>query len=280
MSQLTSQSYVKIVLLILLGVVIVGAAFFSSCSGFRIGFGNSNFTETGNAQIEASGIKDINLDWAAGSVDFTINEGNDIILTESSSGSFSRAQEMRWKVSGSTLSIDYGNGFSCMNFAQKHLEISIPKSLADNLGKIKIEGASGEYFLQGLACEELRLGLASGRINAYDMEVGDLNIDNASGEIIVTGNVSGEIKTDTASGSINIESEKEMPESINSSLASGNISISIPENDGFTVDLDKLSGNFHSDFSTQQNGSRHVYKDGSTDIRIDIVSGNFTLQKS
>ena len=280
MTQLTSRSYVKIVLLALLGIVIIGAAFFSSCSGFRINFGSANYSETGSAQIDASGIKDINLAWAAGSVEFTTNSGNDIILTESSSGSLSRAQEMKWHVSKNILRIEYGNGSSCMNFAQKHLEISIPRSLADDLGKIKIDAASGEYILQGITCEELKLNLASGAIYASDMEVGDLDIDGASGEVIVTGNVSGEIKTDSASGSIDIVSKSEMPASIKSSLASGSVAVSIPENDGFSLKFDKLAGSFDCDFSMQKTDDRYIYKNGKTDIKVDIVSGDFSLKKS
>lgn len=284
MARLTASSYVKITLIILLGFLILAIASFGTCSFSPWGFRGSTLSQIGNAEVHASAVKEIEIDWAAGSVDIkTHTDGDNIILTESGTGAIAKAQSMRWQLVGNTLRIDYGTwGWgSCMAYrGTKHLEVSIPRSLAQDLRSLDIDGASGNYSIDGIGCKSLKVSLASGSLNARDMTIGDLRLETASGGASVEGEISDGVKIDTASGNIDVVCRKVCPRSVDADMASGTVTVSIPENKGFTAVIDKVSGSFRSDFPTQQDGNAYVYKNGEAAIKVNIVSGQFILKKT
>lgn len=279
MTRLTTESYVKIALVVALGAVLIGAVTVGGCSGFRFGFG-SNLSQIGNADIEANSIDSISVDWASGSVDVGVHDGENILISEYANQGLSRAQQMHWDIKGDTLKIDYGSAIGCSSFGGKRLEIKIPKKLAKEMGSFTITGASGEYVVEGLSCDEFRTDLASGSLQAKGMNVADLRLDLASGNVFVEGQVSNKIKADVASGNIDIRCLEVCPQEVDADMASGTVVVSIPENEGFTVKVDKLSGNFESDFTLQQNGDNYTYKDGGASFKADMVSGKFILKKT
>ncbi len=68
--------------------------------------------------------------------------------------------------------------------------------------------------------------------------------------------------------------------SFDGTTEAGNVSLLLPENDGFTARVDKASGSFESTFSMTQNGSLYVYGQGGSSIDVDLASGTFRLEKS
>lgn len=280
MARLTTQSYFKISLIILLGLLLVAGAGLGACSikGFTLGGGS--LSQIGSAEVDVSGVESIDLDWAAGSVEIKAYDGDKIVLTESTTGSLAKAQEMRWEVKGSTLEIDYGRNWSCMSFGEKHLEILIPVTMAKDMNILDIDGASGDYVVSDLVCNEVKVGLASGSLNAKDMAVGDLRIDAASGNARFEGEIVGKINIDVASGHVDVVCLETPPSAVDADMASGTVSVSLPENDGFTARIEKLSGNFQCDFDTQQNGDSYLYGNGGIPIRADMASGQFLLRKT
>ena len=71
----------------------------------------------------------------------------------------------------------------------------------------------------------------------------------------------------------------EAPEYIEMDAVSGDLKLVLPENCGFTLELDSLSGDFLSDFSTTSSNNRHVYSDGACKIKAESVSGNISIRK-
>lgn len=279
MARLTTESYVKIALIVALGAVLIGAVTVGGCSGFRFGFG-SNLSQIGDADIEVNNIDSISIDWASGSVDVKVHDGESILIAEYANQGLSRSQQMHWDVKDTTLKIDYGNAVGCSSFGGKRLEIMVPKKLAKEMGSFTINGASGEYGVEGLTCNEFRTDLASGSLQAKGMDISDLRLDLASGNAFVEGRVSNEIKAGVASGNIDIRCLEVCPQEIDADMASGTVVVSIPENEGFTVKVDRISGNFESDFALQQNGDSYTYKDGKAFFKADMASGQFILKKT
>ena len=291
MARLTSASYIKITLIVLLAVVVCAAFGLGTCSysPLPVSYQGTVLTQVGNADVDAGTVKNIEINWAAGTVDIkTAAQGSTITLAESAPGSISRGQEMRWQVIGDTLAIDYGTwgtgawGFnigSCSAIGDKHLEVTIPQNLARTLGSLEINGASGDYRVNGIACDSFNTSLASGSLNAAGMTVNSLNLKSASGTMTFQGQVSKSVSLDTASGDIEVTCEKVVPNTVDASMASGKVTVWIPENDGFTASVTKLSGAFNSDFTMQQNGDTYLYKNGGTRISVSILSGAFSLRK-
>lgn len=280
MARLKTQSYVKIILITLLGILILSTALFGNCSGGLAVLRNAPFTQTGSAEIDASQVENIEISWAAGSVDVTTHAGDDILLVESSTGNMSKAQMMRWDVSGKTLHVDYGTWLSCSMVGVKRLEVFIPQKLAAGMGELAVDGASGSYAIEGITCEKLQINLASGSAKTKGVQVNDSALfDIASGKVEFSGVIAGKLVTNAVSGTIDVACNKVAPKVVEVDLVSGTTRLSIPENDGFTAEIDKVSGRFESDFETQQQGDTYVHKDGSTSIRASMVSGKFILNK-
>lgn len=280
MARLTGASYVKVALALLLAAALFAVAGLGAgCSGWHLRFGGD--TETGNAAIAASDVKNIEIDWAAGSVQLHVvdTDSDDIELIETGSG-LTKAQEMRWKVSGDTLFIDYGGWLSCFSWGSKELEIRVPQKHADSFGLVSIDGASGYYNVTGIGCDRLDVDLASGELAAASFVTGALDIDVASGKAHADGVVSDAIRAHAASGRIEIVGHTQCPRSIDADMASGTIAVSVPENDGFTAYVDKASGSFESQFEVSQRGNVYVYGNGAANFDIDMASGRFILGKT
>ena len=53
----------------------------------------------------------------------------------------------------------------------------------------------------------------------------------------------------------------------------------LPENTGFTLDVEKLSGTFESEFETVKQGNNYVCGNGLIEYDIETVSGNVAVKK-
>lgn len=284
MAKLTRSSYVKIALIIALGLLLFAVAGFGSmrgCSSQGIYLGGG--TEMGNASVDAKSVKNLSVSWAAGSVDVSVVDdasGDTIELVETAATGMTRAQQMRWSVSGDTLKVDYGSWWSCFMLGQKRLEVRIPERYAKSLGNVTVDGASGYYRVSGIGCDALNLKLASGEIDADDLAAASLSVDVASGQARVEGSFSNRVSTKTASGQLDVVCLDTAPKQVDADLASGQASVALPEGTGFSAKVDKASGGFTSAFETTQQGGSYVHGDGSTSIGVHIASGQFSLGKS
>jgi DUF4097 and DUF4098 domain-containing protein YvlB len=280
MARLTTSSYIKITLIILLALFLFALAGLTRCSAIPSNFQSLSLSQTGDAQIDSQSVNNIEVNWAAGSVDISIHDGQDILLNEYSSTGVARAQQMRWDVTGNTLKIDYNRGLTCSSIDNKRLEIQIPQSLALRMGTITIDGDSGDYSVSGITSKSLKVNLASGNLEASNMQIGDLNLDVLSGNVLVGGEISGSVKVKVLSGKVEVAAQNIMPSALDADIASGTVIFSLPENEGFTVKVDKLSGDFESDFALQQTGKTYEYKNGGASIKADMASGHFILRRT
>ena len=276
MTKLTTASYVKITLIIALGLLILGSIGFGGCSAMR--FGMRGGAEMGSANVDAASVKNLSVKWASGAVNIdVVDEGDAIELVETAPRGMTKAQQMRWSVNGDTLSIDYGTWFSCFALGRKDLQVRIPKSYAQNLGAVEIDGASGDYDVNGLGCETLKLKLASGDVDGQNLQADELRVDVASGQLDVEGRFADRVDVRTASGQTRIVCREACPKTIDADIASGSVSVAVPESSGFTARIEKASGRFSSSFSLSQNGNVYTSGDGSASINARLASGEFRI---
>lgn len=278
MTKLTTASYVKIALIIVFGALVLGAVGFGDCSNiWRTSIiGASNM---GSANVDASSVKNLDIAWAAGEVNVHVVDGGDSIeLIETSTGGITKAQEMRWALNGDTLKVDYGRWFSCFALGRKDLEVRIPKSHAQKFASVRIDGASGRYAVDGLGCESLDLKLASGEVSAQNLTADSLRVDVASGQLDLTGRFADRVSVHTASGRTRVVCEDACPTSIDADIASGDVTVSVPKDSGFTAKIDKASGTFDSTFPLTQNGNVYTAGDGGASVSAHLASGTFRIE--
>lgn len=284
MAYLTKHSYTKIALIASVGLLLIcGVAVLTTggCMAARgVVLGNS--ANVGSASVEASDVKNLAIDWAAGQVDICVVKDSETVgnieLVETTTGTVTHAQQMRWILDGNTLRIDYGGGWSCFAFGHKSLEVRIPQSCAQQLGGLYVSGASGRYNLSNFSCENLQIDLASGQVDAAHVTADTLAVDVVSGQVNIEGSFAGSVDMNTTSGTVSVFCNS-APHSVRADVTSGHMMLALPDDAGFTAYVDKTSGSFSSDFKTTQEGDTYRCGNGETDVRVDIISGDFALNK-
>ena len=260
-------------------------------------------------------VSNLNVNWLGGSISIESYEGDVIAVTET--GALKENEALRWRLRNGTLTIYPRRSFWFFGFGfgatlQKDLMIRIPASWS-SLSEISIDSVSAKISLGGLALSELEIDNVSGNIALSGMQADEISIDNVSGSVTLSGisggilnldSVSGEIictdtrltaldcdtvsggasfagslkrlDLNTASGSVRIESDQMLDE-ISSDSVSGGVTVVMPDGDGFSAEMDSISGSLNSDFPLTSRGDRRIYGNGGADYSFDSVSGDANL---
>lgn len=300
MTNLTSSSWAKIILIALLCLVLcagVGGCMVGVQSGIQTALGlfdshyrfadDAELQNVGQADIPAESVRDLEIAWLAGSVEVRAVDdelAGGMIQTQEvaqdDSTVISEGRKMRWALNGERLSIAYGGrmfGFgglaSCTPGSAKKLVITLPQSCAQNLRSVDIAAASGLYKVKDLACECLSVDIASGELETMAIRANQLELNMASGQAHLQGLFPGVINVDQASGNTSITCLEQCPSLVSLSVMSGNTQLLVPQGSGYTVSCDKLSGMVDCPGTTQQ-GDSFKAGDGSASFVVDMTSGN------
>lgn len=258
------------------------------------------------ASVPADSIQKINIDWVAGSVELRVGSGSEITFSESSYRNLTDRQKMRYSVSNDgVLKVnfceDLDNIFDWFNvdsnMPAKTLVMEVPASLIGTLREIEINTVSASIDLSGVYGAETDLETVSGGINCADIAADQLDLSSTSGSIVCENakaqklelsNVSGSMRADGEFGQIDAESVSGStrlgcavaPAKIDVDGVSGSISVSLPDNAGFTARLDSVSGSISCDFEGKLGSDMVVVGDGSAEYRFNTVSGSLQINKN
>ena len=239
-----------------------------------------NHDYASSAQRTSGKIDELSIDWASGSITIQPGDTDEILYEET--GDFDSANAMVAKVSGSKLTIQYckdgsflKGGFSFGGSLHKDLTITVPRDWVCR--ELEIDVASADLDIRELTIEEFDFDGASGRCTLTDCAVGEMSLDTASGDVTFSGTLDN-LDCDSASAKLQLEL-KNCPRDIDVDTASGSLTMVLPEDCGFTVSLDALSGRFSSDFATTTQNGHHIYGDGSCKINVSSMSGGVTIRK-
>jgi len=290
---------IQIVCWSLLAVILIGVLVYSMISGPRdpgfsvFGFsfrdwdifedddyqGSGRRYDGGTYTVPSADIKNISIEWVSGKVNIIPYSGSDISFTETCRSSIDEDEKLVYEVRGDTLVIRYWkkmNGFTFGRFNDsKDLAVSIPEGLAKKLGDLRVSTVSAEIVSNGLAAELTETESVSGNIRLSGFETGKLRSTTTSGSVEIEGKIE-EIRSSSVSGSIRI-TDSICPSEVSISTVSGDAELRIPENDGFHVEFDKVSGDFECDFpiTTSKNGG--TYKNGGASFEMETVSGDLKI---
>ncbi|MEA5060245.1 MAG: DUF4097 family beta strand repeat-containing protein [Candidatus Pelethousia sp.] len=258
------------------------------------------YSSTNAYTLDPSSIKNIDISWVAGSVTVKPYDGDTISFTENCLAGIPEKYALQYGFSDDTLTIHYWGGTMdwvprWQNFS-KSLEVLVPKTLDGDLSllsvdsvsaNINISGLTGERMqfetisgsadITGTAAQDLSFDTTSGSMRASACTAATLQADSTSGSINLEGAFN-EIRTDTVSGSVKISSTI-CPEIVQMDSVSGESTLIIPENKGFTARYESVSGNFSCDFPATVSIHTATYGDGSASFRFDSVSGEIYINK-
>ncbi|MDD3192629.1 MAG: DUF4097 family beta strand repeat-containing protein [Oscillospiraceae bacterium] len=252
---------------------------------------------SGHYQVPAENIKQLDINWTAGSVELVPYDGTEISFSEEAFGTLTEKNSLRYGVSDGVLVIRYvKNGLLFGNQPSKKLQVMLPRELAQSLekievdsvsakidatdlqaGKMKYNTTSGSITLSGLQAEEIEIDTVSGGADVQDSNAENFKISTVSGDMRLDGSFQ-EIRSDSTSGKLTVQ-DRICPTTLKANSVSGDVILTLPENKGFSVSFDSLSGAFYSDFPMRMNDGEGTYENGGAHLNVDTVSGGFTIHK-
>lgn len=199
--------------------------------------------QAGNGVITDYGaITGLDVEWVSGTVSVSVNVDDEVSISESAAKELSDWQHLRYKLADGILYIKYTapKSYEFWKTApSKKLSLSLPASLIKNLETVNISSVSGNVELKSLHSKRLDAETVSGKIK----------IINSIGDIM------------------NLKS------------VSGNITVDIPSNDGFTLKYSTASGEMKNkidDLTVQPDGS-YVYKSGGYIFTVETDVGSLEI---
>ena len=236
--------------------------------------------QTGSVgSTDPAAIREIKIEWISGSV--TVEPGDVQEITFLESGNGTDKYEMVWKQSGDELVIQYSKDSSIAGFGlhfgdgSKDLTVTVPRGwVCDSL---ELDTASTDLTVRDMIIREMEIDSASGTAKFENCTVSSLDVDTASGDVTFTGSLS-ELDFEAASASFTGVLEN-VPNLIKMDSMSGDLTLTLPEDAGFTVSLDAMSSDFSSDFPTVKKNKSYVCGDGHCKIDVSAMSGDVSILK-
>lgn len=232
--------------------------------------------EASVGSASAQQIRELEIQWVAGSV--TILPGDTDEITFSENGDTNNP--MTWKISENCLEIqfckDQYNLSPKTDDIYKDLVVTVPKSWSAD--SIQINAVSAEVFVDKLTTRELDFEGFSGKCELTDCSIRKLDVKTASGNILFSGNAD-QVECSGVSANCTLKMAN-TPQEITMEGVSGNLDLTLPEDSGFTVEMNSASGQLHSDFDAAGGHGNYRYGNGSCKIEVDGLSGNVTIRKA
>ncbi len=224
----------------------------------------------------ADPVTQLEIDWAAGTI--TIQSGDTEQILFSESGNIPEGEKLVCSQKGSKLIIQYQKSsayFGIHSTQPKDLTITVPRDWAGQ--SIEIDAAAAQLELRDITVQELDFEGATGTGTLENCTIGELDISTVSGDISFNGSLE-VLEYEGVSAKL-IALLSSSPRIMELESISGDLNLTLPETCGFTLSLDAMSGDFHSDFAVQKNKDTYTSGDGSCRIKVSGVSGDISIQK-
>ena len=254
------------------------------------------------------------IDWPAGKVSVKNTSDDKISFSETSDKELTDDMKLRYHVDGTTLFIVYSlPKIISLKNTNKNLKLDLPETFAGNsftvylasadieterivskntlissasgsievnveaTDRIELSSASGEiHLLQKGTVRQIEIDTASGKVSAVTGNIGELSIDTASGDVELSSDSVGKFDFETASGKVKLGIRDAFNEG-EIETASGGVTLTLPEKQGFVLEYDTASGDFDSGLPLKMNNGGYVYGDGSARIEVETASGGLQI---
>ena len=231
--------------------------------------------------VTASDIREVNIEWVAGSI--TVQTGDTDEITFSENSDLNDSDKMVWTQSGNKLSIQFskeklffGFNFGFHSNYSKDLVITIPDDW--QAWELNIDSVSATIDISDLNTEKLYITNVSGSCTLTDCTATDVEVDTVSGQVDYSGSLL-TLNLNSVSADCTLKL-KAGARDINMGCVSGDLTLYLPEEQGFTAKIDGISGDITTDFATTTTGGTHRFGDGSCSIEGECVSGDIIIRKS
>lgn len=280
--------------------------------------------------VEPARVREIEVDWLGGSVNiYTAEQSAQISVKEESTAPLAESEKMVCAIDGDTLRIHFlGDAYRGSYDGEKYLDVGLPRELvsaghfeeikvettdaytivgADVSGRIKLSTVGGDARVMGATCPTVEIETVNGSVGVVDGTWGKIELSTVSGAIELAGDAeSAEIETasgkvdiagalgaldfESVSGNLILATERALR--LDAETVSGSIYLTLPAQDGFTLDYETEKGSFDSALTEREGtliacGDRETHYsvpalDGGavSELEISTVSGTLTIDAS
>ena len=229
----------------------------------------------GAAQFSAD-IQEIEIDWVSGNIRLVPANVSSIEVSESNVSD--NKYVMICKQDGQTLKIEYCKNTTFADLKNlkfsKDLTILVPMDWSGRA--VKVDAASAKLFVQDLTIQEVEIDTASGSSQFDNCTIDSLDVDTASGDVYFEGSLN-RLNCDSASAGVQAVLDN-VPYEIDMDTASGSLELFLPEDAGFSVKMDTMSGKFDSARTYTTKNNRYVCGNGACSIDMSSMSGGVTIR--
>lgn len=239
---------------------------------------NYSTTANGSSEVDAAMIHHIEIEWIAGDITVKKGTGDKFKISESSNNELTDKTGLRYTVDGGTLKIHYtkyrNNNLTWLNNLSKSLTVEVP---VDYLSELEIDTVSSDIKIYDLTLDKLEVNTVSAMLETGNVTAGTVDYATVSGDVNLDGRFTA-IDGEGVSARLNITSSI-CPVSIDVESVSGNITLNIPENEGFQASRRRGSASINSDFETVMQNDSLIYKNGGADFNVDTLSGTVRINR-
>ena len=227
---------------------------------------------SGGAAVEQAGVRELEIQWTAGSVTIQPEDIDRIEFAETGVGE----HPMVWKLVQDRLVIrDYeGSNWMGWQDMEKDLVIRVPRQWQPE--EVDIQTASAQVTIQDLTAGSLELNGVSGATLLTGCQTRELSVEGVSGKTELQGKF-GSVDVVTVSGECTVTLD-EMSREVELESVSGDMTLVIPEGSGFTARWDSVSGDLRSDLEIRSSDGQYIRGDGSAKIDAESVSADLTIR--
>lgn len=242
----------------------------------------------------------LDIGWVSGSVTVVKGSGG---VKAYEDGEFEEDLRLHWYLDDGVLYIRFcksGTNVNGLNFInRKNLTVELPASV--NLTKISCDTVSAGVTIDRFYADTWDIDSVSGAVKISSGNGKSLYVNSVSGSITVSEGNFGSVKTDTVRGFVNYTGNAKSIESdsvsgkltynmstvpnLRADTVSGGVFLSLPENDGFSVKFDSVSGSFEADDfpiagRLKRNSVSGTYKSGGSSLDVGTVSGSLKIERA
>lgn len=256
-----SNAIIRIVIYTVIALMLAGILFCGLLvDTLSFGFGDSGNTVENGAAVNARDVKNIEIDWAAGSIDIVVGDTDQIHFSETVPED--SKYKMSYTLSGDTLKLHYGEGrvtigFGNHSFPSKDLTITVPRDWVCK--ELEIDGAALDMTINGLTVTTFELDGASCDLE-FSGSLDRVDIDGASNRMsfVCTNRIS----------SLDVDG------------ASCDLELTLPKGCGFRLQMEGLSCSMDSNLDYSGFSGNYRYGDEHCNIQIDGISCDVTIRES
>ena len=244
--------------ILLTGILIAGIAAPSFLNLLSFSTGRSGNYTYGSATVSAAQIDEVEIEWVSGDITITEDNNDQISFTETSNRDLKGDEQLGYRIEGRKLVIvQTTKSYWFGSAPSKDLQLTLPPMLY----ALTLEAVSADVTMTGsFTIHEVDMETVSGRLDVNELSCNELSMESVSGRMDLTVG-------------------KTAPKQIDVSAVSANVTIYWPESEGFTAEMEAVSGNTYSEFSTLSHGDSIVYGNGACEIDYESVSGDLNILK-